>query len=167
MLEVLKIESGRPGPTVDGDEHVPVMISWGLTETVVWQLMFPDGRLCCEIIISKLGGRVFGVTVLNPPQIASEPEELSDAWVDYGVPVVSLAQFDPNPDLAPQRQVFRIQGSPSWMRAGGWVEFRFGDFIPMKWAISGSVGFGIDDQDRLVAVRVSESALPGSLRLRG
>lgn len=64
--------------------------------------------------------------------------------------------------LSPQRDVAEFRCSPSAVRTGESVEFRFGDFSPARWAVSGSVGFGIDDGDQLLAVRVSATALPQS-----
>lgn len=162
MLEVLELDGDASVPEVSGDEHVPLMIRWGLAAAVVWQVVWPDGRLCCELKISRVGGRIFGVTVLNPPPFVDEAEVCSGAWDDVGVPVVSLAPFDPNPDLDPQRDVAEFRCSPSAVRTGEWLEFRFGDFSSARWAMSGSVGFGIDDIDQIVAVRVLAAALPQS-----
>lgn len=162
MLEVLNLDGGAALPEVSGDEHVPLMVRWGLTAAVVWQAVWPDGRLCCEVKISRVGGRISGVTVLNPPPVMGQTEVCSGAWEDAGVPVVSLAPFDPNPDLVPQRDVAEFRCSPTAVRSGEWVVFRFGDPTPVRWAVSGSAGFGIDDLDQLVAVRVLASALPQS-----
>jgi hypothetical protein len=162
MLEVLELDGDASPPEVSGDEHVPLMIRWRLTVAVIWQVVWPDGRLCCEVKISQVGGRIVGVTVLNPPPVVGEADLCSDASDEVGVPVVSMAPFDPNPDLAPQRDVVEFRCSPSAVRTGEWVAFRFGDFTPARWAMSGSVGFGIDDLDQLVAVRVSAAALPGA-----
>ena len=69
MLEVLELDDHAPLPEVSGDEYVPLMISWGLTAAVTWQAVWPDGRLCCDVTVSSVGGRLSGLTVLNPPAL--------------------------------------------------------------------------------------------------
>ena len=163
MLEVVELDERTSAPEIRGDEHVPLMIRWGLTPSVIWQSIWPNGQICCELKVSTAGARVNGVTLLNPPPITfEEPVESAD-WEETGIPIVSLDPFDPNPDLVPQRQVAESHCSPTAVHNGGWLEIRFDQTPPLKWATSGAVGFGISEEARLVAIRISATSIPPSL----
>jgi hypothetical protein len=162
VLEVLALDDRVSFPDVTGDEYVPLMIRWGMSPAVVWQAVWPDGRVCCEMMIARVGGRVADVTLLNPPAVSVESAGCSTGWVEDGVPVVSLEPFEPNPDLVPQLKLVKVQCSPTAALVGGWLEIRLDESEPLRWATSGTVGFGIDVADRLVAIRVLEAGLPRS-----
>ena len=154
MLEVVDIDTGAAAPELTGDDHVPLMVRWGLSPAVVWQATFPDGRIFCEIKLSVPGGRMNGVTVLNLPKVESASASGSATWDETGVPVLSLDTFDPNPDLVPQTNIVKFECSPSAIIGAEWFELRFDDSDPVKWSSVEGIGFGIDDRDRVVAIRV-------------
>lgn len=165
MLEVISINESFGDPEVAGDEHVPLMITWTLTPSVVWHATTQDGQLCCEINVSRIGGQISSVTVLNSPTATPEPVDCVGSWEEDGVPRVSLDLFEPNPDLVPQIDLIKTPCSPSARRNDGYIEIWFQAMAPTKWATSGSVGFGIDDNEQIVAVRVLASAIPESSSL--
>ena len=154
MLEVLDLDELAQAPDISGDEHVPLMIRWTLAPAVVWQAVWPDGRVCCEIKIGRVGGRINGLTVLNPPAATDTPVGSADVVEQVGLPVVNLAVFDPDPDLMPQRSVIQTRCSPvAWMDEM-WLEIRFREEGPIRWASTGPFGFGIDTNDKLISMRV-------------
>ena len=97
MLEVTSIDESARAPAIDGDEHVPLMVQWTSSDPVIFQFTASGGSVCCELKISSIGGRITGITVLNPPSISSnEPQRDASAWEEPVVPRVSLDPFDLN-----------------------------------------------------------------------
>ena len=136
MLEVVELDEQCSIPEIGGDEHVPMMIRWGLTTGVIWRANFQNGQICCELKVASVGGRVYGFTILNPPPVSTGLEESTGTWEEAGVPIVSLKNFDLNPDLVPQQKLVEVSCSPKAVRHGKWLETQFGDNPIERWAMS-------------------------------
>ena len=113
MLTAKSIDESARAPAIDGDGHVALMVQWTSNDPVIFQFTASGGSVCCELKISSIGGRITGVTVLNPPAISSnEPHGNENTWEEPGVPRVSLDPFDPNPDLTPQIKLVKQKCTP-------------------------------------------------------
>ena len=157
MLKVVEIDSGASSPQLSGDEHVPLMARWELSPSVVWQATFPDGRIFCEVKLSTPGGRINGITILNLPSIDSAPTVHTATLDEPGMPVLSLDNFDPNADLIAQSPIVKFPCAPSATVGKEWFEIRFDQAAPVKWYSVEGIGFGVNDGELVVAIRVPSS----------
>ena len=161
MLTAKSIDESARAPAIDGDEHVPLMVQWTSSDPVIFQFTASGGSVCCELKISSIGGRITGITVLNPPSISSnEPQRDASAWEEPGVPRVSLDPFDLNPDLTPQTKLVKQKCIPKAYRYDGYVEIAFERVAPVKWVSTDAIGFGVDESEQIVSIRVLESSIP-------
>lgn len=166
MLEVDRIGPSYSEPVIEGDETLPLMASWWLKPSVVWQAVWPDHRICVEFSIDRLDGSITRFSVVNAPAV--DVRETSFAVDETeGMPIVDPSPFDSDPDLSPQTDLVKFHCAPTAVACRGYVEIRLSDTSPVQWAVSGQVGFGIDASSRLVAIRVLSSILDPASVLSG
>lgn len=162
MLSLIGVEPANE-PDVSGDEHVPLMVRWDLVPAVYAHFVWPDGRIACELRLDRVSGRVFGVTLLNPPEASnheSDGDTQATAPTEAGVPVFDRAAFKLNPDLDPQVDVVDFEVEPSARWVGRYWVVSLGGDAAERWIESGPVGFGIDERHALVAMRIKRGSLP-------
>ena len=154
MLRVVKVGDPRP-VTLESDDYISLAVDWvpaGSVRPVYYRVSCEAGG-DVEIKLEPHTGEVIGLVVVAPPtEHISVPSYVEEAR--HGSAFVDLAEWSPNPDLSPQREVVHDKQVLAMGESEDRIYYSWLDEPPEDFVWSANVGLGISAGGLMTGVMV-------------